>query len=67
VISTARLALHFPDEIPEQASLTQRLQKVVTKDIGLLYFWKSSSHNPKSVLYDGMTGVQDLDIATENF
>jgi len=67
VISTARLVLHFPDEIPEQASLTQRLQKVVTKDIGLLYFWKSSSHNPKSVLYDGMTGVQDLDIATENF
>jgi len=67
VISTARLALHFPDEIPEQASLTQRLRKVVTKDIGLLYFWKPSSHNPKSVLYDGMTGVQDLDVATENF
>ncbi|HEY6249395.1 MAG TPA: ankyrin repeat domain-containing protein [Candidatus Angelobacter sp.] len=67
VISTRRLALHFSDEIPEEASLTQRLRKAVTKDIGLLYFWKPSSHNPKSVLYDGIGGVQDLDVATENF
>ena len=67
VISTARLGLHFPDEIPEEASLTQRLRKVATKDIGLLYFWMPASHDRKSVLYDGMTGVQDLDLASDNF
>lgn len=67
VISTARFNWQYPGEPVEEASMTQRLRKAVTKDIGLMYFWKPLNHNPKSVLYDGIMGIDDLDRASENF
>ena len=67
VVSTARMALHYPGEPTSEATLAVRLRKVVTKDIGIMYFEKSSNNNPRSVLYDGILGIEELDRVTEDF
>ena len=61
VVSTARL----DDGL--LADKTRRLQKLVTKDIGLLYFWLAQSDDPKSVLYKNVVGPMDLDRMSEDF
>ncbi|HKV94604.1 MAG TPA: hypothetical protein VJW20_18815 [Candidatus Angelobacter sp.] len=58
--------LHYPGE-QEGTSLRQRLRKVVTKDVGLLYYGKQASENPRSVLYNNIGGIQELDQVTEDF
>lgn len=67
VVSTARMALHYLGEPLDEAVLRKRLRKVVTKDIGLLYYEKSDSDNPRSVLYNNIMGIEELDYVTENF
>ena len=49
------------------ANKTQRLQKMVTKDIGILYFGLPQSDDPKSVLYKDVLGPMDLDRMSEDF
>jgi predicted Zn-dependent protease len=67
VVSTARMNLHYIGEpIGATDSLT-RMRKVITKDIGLMYYRKSPSHNPHSVLFDGILGIQELDQVSEEF
>jgi len=67
VVSTARMDLHYPGEPGFEATVTKRLRKVVTKDIGILYYRKSVNGNPKSVLYSGILGIQELDQVSEDF
>jgi predicted Zn-dependent protease len=67
VVSTARLDLRYRGEPIDEATPTKRLQKVVTKDIGILYYDKSGSDNPRSVLYNKILGIQELDEVTEDF
>jgi predicted Zn-dependent protease len=67
VVSTARMSLHYIGEPEAEANLRTRLRKVVTKDIGLLLYGKTVSDNPKSVLYDGILGIEELDQVTEEF
>ncbi len=67
VISTARLNLHYVGEPPTEATLTKRLRKVVTKDIGIMYFGKGVSNDPRSVLYNNLGGIDDLDRVSEDF
>ena len=67
VASTARMDLHYPGEVESEATLRNRLRKVVTKDIGILYYDKPQSENPKSVLYSGIMGIQELDLVSEDF
>jgi hypothetical protein len=43
VASTARMNLEYPEEPQGEASLQKRLRKVVTKDIGILYYGKQPS------------------------
>jgi hypothetical protein len=59
--------LHYPGEPVSEAILGMRLRKVVTKDIGIMYFGKTPNSNPRSVLYDGILGIEELDHATEDF
>ena len=66
VVSIARMDLHYPGE-PDGTSVRQRLRKVVTKDVGLLYYGKQASENPRSVLYNNIGGIQELDQVTEDF
>jgi hypothetical protein len=44
-----------------------RLRKIVTKDIGILYFGLPQSTDPKSVLYNGIMGIEELDNVGEEF
>ena len=61
VVSTA----HLDDGL--LGNKTQRLQKMVTKDIGILYFGLPQSDDPKSVLYKNVLGPFDLDGMSEDF
>jgi predicted Zn-dependent protease len=61
VVSTA----HLDDGL--LGNKTQRLQKMVTKDIGILYFGLPQSDDPKSVLYKNVLGPLDLDRMSEDF
>jgi predicted Zn-dependent protease len=67
IASTARLDIHYSGEPSDEAVEFKRLRKIITKDIGLLYYGKSSSSNPRSVLYDSIGGIQELDQVSEDF
>jgi predicted Zn-dependent protease len=67
VVSSARMNLFYPGEVMPSASLTNRLRKMVTKDIGMMYYHLEPSSNPRSVLYNGILGIQELDQLTEEF
>jgi predicted Zn-dependent protease len=67
IASTARMNLHYFGEPQDQATVSTRLRKVVTKDLGLMVFEKLPNNNPKSVLYDGIGGIQELDEVSEDF
>jgi predicted Zn-dependent protease len=67
VVSTARMDLHYEGEPANQANETSRLQKMVTKDIGIMYFNRSPSKDPHSVLFNGILGIQELDQTSEDF
>jgi predicted Zn-dependent protease len=61
VVSTA----HLSDGL--LGDRTRRLQKMITKNIGLLYFGLQQSDDPKSVLYRDVGGPMDLDRMSEDF
>lgn len=67
VVSTARMNLHYEGEPASEANEASRLQKVVTKDIGIMYYNKLPSNNPHSVLFNGILGIEELDQVTEDF
>ena len=67
VVSTARLSLRYPGG-PDDADIsTTRMRKIVTKDIGILYFGLPQSSNPKSVLYNHIMGIEELDEVGDDF
>jgi hypothetical protein len=51
----------------DQALLDTRLRKVITKNIGILYFRLPQSNDPRSVLYKSILGIDDLDRVGEDF
>lgn len=67
VVSSARMGLHYPGEPVDGSDPETRVRKMVTKDIGLLYFGKSPSSNPRSVLYNQIGGIEELDHVGEDF
>lgn len=67
VVSIARMdPINFGDPADESL-LNKRLRKMVTKNIGILYFRKSQNDNPQSVLYRGVGGIEELDVMSEEF
>jgi predicted Zn-dependent protease len=67
VVSTARMSLHYIGQ-PRDLNLSQtRLRKMVTKDIGILHYGRPQNQNPKSVLYNGIMGIEELDQVGEDF
>lgn len=67
VVSTARLSLPFMG-LPATAEISsRRLRKVVTKDIGIFYFGLPQSSSPRSVLYNQIMGIEELDDVGEDF
>lgn len=67
VVSTARMALVYPGMPADRNIAATRLRKVVTKDIGIFYYGLPLSSNPRSVLYNQIMGIQELDEVGEDF
>ena len=63
VISNARMSLGRPSA--EKAH--SRLRKMVTKNIGILYYRLRQSDDPRSVLYTNVGGISELDAMGEEF
>ena len=67
VVSMARMdPVNFGQPANEEL-LNTRLRKMVTKNIGVLYFRKSLNSNPRSVLYKSVGGLEELDAMGEDF
>ncbi len=61
VVSSARMnPVNFGDPADNDL-LERRMRKMVSKNIGLLYYQMPANHDPKSVLYNDVMGVEDLD------
>ncbi len=67
VVSTARLDFINLAASPDVARPEVRVRKVVTKDIAILYYGLGVSNDPRSVLYGGIMGIEDLDAVSEEF
>jgi predicted Zn-dependent protease len=63
VISTAR----FNADRADEAKQMQRLRKMITKNLGFLYYGLGSSDDPGSVMYGQILGPDDLDAVSEDF
>jgi tetratricopeptide (TPR) repeat protein len=67
IVSSARMN---PVNLGEPANddlLDHRVRKMVTKNVGLLYYLLPQNNNPKSVLYRNISGLEDLDNIGEDF
>jgi len=62
VVSTARMNLQYEGEPIAVANVTAHSEKVVAQDIGILYDHKNASGNPRSVLFNGILGIAELDL-----
>ena len=65
VVSTARMG--WPLGLASDERTMSRLRKMVTKDIGLMYFGLSASDDSHSVMYRNIGGIDDLDRMGEEF
>jgi predicted Zn-dependent protease len=65
VVSDARMSLGSPR--PSQDKIESRLRKMVTKDIGIMYYDRQPSDDPRSVMYDRIGGLKELDFMGEDF
>src|SRR6266567_707265 len=61
VVSCARMDPVNLGQEPDDNVLRSRLRKMVTKNVGILYFGHSQNDNPRSVLYSQILGVEELD------
>jgi predicted Zn-dependent protease len=67
VVSTARMDPVALGEAADAALLRARMRKMVTKQVGLIYFGLAPSSDRRSVLFTPILGVDDLDSIGEDF
>ena len=67
VVSSARMNPYNLGAAPDNDLLNIRLRKMVTKNIGVLYYELPTTDDPRSVMYDGINSVEDLDNMCEDF
>jgi predicted Zn-dependent protease len=68
VVSSARMDVDDPGGAPgDSALLHKRLVKMVSRDIGFLYYGLSPSPNPHSVVRESLMGTDELDEMGEDF
>jgi len=65
VVSDARMSTDYSKF--SEARIKNRLRKMVTKNIGILYYRLPASDNPASVLYNNVGGIRELDRMGEEF
>jgi predicted Zn-dependent protease len=67
VVAIARMNPVNLGDPPNEAVMRTRLRKMITKNIGMLLYNLPQNNNPKSVLYSGILGVDELDAIGEDF
>jgi YD repeat-containing protein len=67
VISTAHLAEDEDGKAEGGDVLAKRLPKVLTRDLGILYFRLQPSHDYRSVLYQYVDGADELDDVGDDY
>jgi predicted Zn-dependent protease len=67
IVSYARMDPAHLGDPPNEDQLRSRLRKMITKNIGIMYYGLPASPNPRSVMYRDILGVDDLDRMTEDF
>ena len=65
VVSVARMTLGLTSADSDR--FQARVRKMLTKNIGILYYHLPVSSHPKSVLYSGVGGIEELDYMGEDF
>jgi predicted Zn-dependent protease len=65
VVSTARMTLGLASA--ESPTFQARMRKMLTKNIGILYYCLLVSRHPRSVLYWAVWGIEELDYMGEDF
>ena len=67
VVSSGRMnELRGSQKLTEEL-LLKRLRKMITKNVGILYYHLPPSGDPRSVLYREVEGIEDLDYMGEEF
>jgi predicted Zn-dependent protease len=67
VVSTGRMNLPVVKKPASQKLIMTRLRKMVTKNVGILYYHLPQNDNPRSVLYRNVGGIRELDYMGEDF
>jgi YD repeat-containing protein len=67
IVSTARMDPVFAKEPGDPKIIEARARKMITKDIGLLYYRLQPSYDFSSAVYDFIDDVEDLDDMGEEF
>lgn len=65
IVSDARMSLGTPPVSEDK--INARLRKMVTKNIGIMYYDLEQSEDPRSVLYRYIGGLEELDYMGEEF
>ena len=67
VVSYARMDPAYLGNTPDEELLRSRLRKMVIKNIGIMHYGLPVSRDPRSVLYENVLGLDDLDYMSEFF
>ena len=67
VVSAGRMDPAFFGKPFDEFLLQLRMKKMITKNVGLMYFGHFQSSDPKSVLYQSILSIDDLDRAGEDY
>ena len=67
VVSSARMDPEAQGLLSDPGLRMRRLRKMVLKDIGVLAYGRSPSHDPRSALYDAILGPDDVDYMSTDF
>lgn len=67
VVSSGRMNLPIRDKPVSEELKRTRLRKMVTKNVGILYYHRAQSDDPRSVLYHNVGGIEELDYMGEEF
>lgn len=67
VVSSGRMNLRLGKQPVSEDQIRARLRKMVTKNVGVLYYHLAQSDDPRSVLYRNVGGIRELDYMGEEF
>jgi YD repeat-containing protein len=67
IVSMARMNPAFPDQPSNPKLMGERVRKMITKDVGLLYYHLQPSYDFSSALYNSIDDAEDLDDMGEEF